>query len=68
MTEELSFEQKSTLWVGGISDQVDEEILYELFQNVRGKKHVVETCLLKRVLFLKRQKHVVFRNYTWLKI
>ncbi len=31
--DEPSDEEKRTLWVGGISDQVDEEILYELFVN-----------------------------------
>ncbi len=29
-----SEDEKRTLWVGGISEQVDEELLYELFQNV----------------------------------
>ena len=32
--EELTDEQKRTLWVGGISEKVDEEILFELFNNV----------------------------------
>ena len=27
-------EEKRTLWVGGISDQVNEELLFELFLNV----------------------------------
>lgn len=31
--EELSEEKKCTLWVGGLSDQIDEEILFELFHN-----------------------------------
>lgn len=33
-TEEIDEEQKCTLWVGGLDEKVDEEILYELFQNV----------------------------------
>ncbi len=32
--EDISSEQLRTLWVGGISDRVDEETLYELFINV----------------------------------
>ncbi len=31
---EPSDEERRTLWVGGISEQVDEELLYELFLNV----------------------------------
>ena len=31
---ETTEEQLRTLWVGGISDRVDEETLYELFVNV----------------------------------
>lgn len=34
-----SDEQLRTLWVGGISDQVDEEILFELFLNVSPACH-----------------------------
>ena len=30
---EIDEEQLRTLWCGGISDKVDEEILYELFLN-----------------------------------
>ncbi len=33
-------QELQTLWVGGISDRVDEEILFELFQNVRTKINV----------------------------
>jgi hypothetical protein len=31
---DLSDEQKQTLFVSGITDQVDEELLFELFINV----------------------------------
>ena len=31
---EATEEQLRTLWVGGLSDRVDEETLYELFVNV----------------------------------
>ena len=33
-SQELTEEEKCTLWVGGINEQIDEEILYELFINV----------------------------------
>ena len=33
-TKEITPEDRQTLFVRGITDQVDEEILYELFQNV----------------------------------
>ena len=34
--EEISDEKRKTLFVMGISEQVDEEILYEMFINVRN--------------------------------
>jgi hypothetical protein len=34
-SDEADIEQRQTLWVGGINEKVTEEILYELFQNVR---------------------------------
>jgi RNA recognition motif-containing protein len=33
--DEVDLEQRQTLWVGGINEKVNEEILYELFLNVR---------------------------------
>ncbi len=35
-----SDEEKRTLWVGGIIDRVDEEVLYELFMNVSDIKSI----------------------------
>ena len=32
--EEISDEERRTLWVGGIDSRVDEEMLYELMLNV----------------------------------
>ena len=34
MSDEISDEEKRTLWVGGIDSRVDEELLYELMLNV----------------------------------
>ena len=34
MNDEISDEEKRTLWVGGIDSRVDEELLYELMLNV----------------------------------
>ena len=42
---EVSEEQLRTLWVGGISDRVDEETLYELFINASTEHHSVVTLL-----------------------
>ena len=44
-TDDVSDEEKRTLWVGGISDRVDEETLYELFINVSEFEltHLVKT-------------------------
>ena len=33
-----------TLWVGGLSDQVTEEILYELFLQVGSKNNKIDTA------------------------
>jgi len=37
MTDDRSEQDKQTLFVRGITEEVDEEILFELFQNVRSK-------------------------------
>ena len=34
MSDDISDEEKRTLWVGGIDSRVDEELLYELMLNV----------------------------------
>ena len=38
---EATDEQLRTLWVGGISDRVDEETLYELFINVSTVTEII---------------------------
>ena len=42
---EVSEEQLRTLWVGGISDRVDEETLYELFINASTEHYSAVTSL-----------------------
>ena len=49
-------EQLRTLWCGGISDKVDEEILYELFQNAGPLERVV----IPKDKETKRQKNFAF--------
>ena len=46
-SQEISEEDRQTLFVAGISKDVDEEILYELFLNVRHFLGVFHSPFLK---------------------
>ena len=53
---EIDEEQLRTLWCGGISDKVDEEILYELFLNAGP----LEKVTIPKDKETKRQKNFAF--------
>ena len=53
---EIDEEQLRTLWCGGISDKVDEEILYELFLNAGP----LEKVSIPKDKETKRQKNFAF--------
>ena len=53
---EIDEEQLRTLWCGGISDKVDEEILYELFLNAGP----LEKVTIPKDKETKRQKSFAF--------